>query len=132
MAKFVVDAGVVLELARTDAAVPAKHKLLAPTLVRSQTLSLLHEAVHAGKMQADVAREQLARIRRMPIRLLGDALLRRRAWEIADELGWAETYVAEYVALAQVQKSTLVTLDKRLARTVDGLVPLATLDTLLR
>jgi hypothetical protein len=30
----------------------------------------------------------------------------------ADELGWAETYDAEYIALAQVQKSTLVILDK--------------------
>jgi predicted nucleic acid-binding protein len=34
----------------------------------------------------------------------------------ADELGWAETYDAEYIALAQVQKSTLVILDKKLAR----------------
>jgi hypothetical protein len=31
----------------------------------------------------------------MPIRLLGDAVLRRRAWKIAEELGWAETYDAE-------------------------------------
>jgi hypothetical protein len=48
---------------------------------------------------ADVARDRLARIGRMPIRLLGDAVLRRRAWELADQLGWASTYNAEYLAL---------------------------------
>jgi hypothetical protein len=39
----------------------------------------------------------------MPIRLLGDAVLRRRAWDLADQLGWASTYDAEYVALTQLQ-----------------------------
>lgn len=35
------------------------------------------------------------------------------------------------LALAQLQKCTLVTLDKRLARSVDGIVPTATLAALL-
>ena len=39
MAKFVVDCGVVLKLARDQTKPPAKHELLAPTLLRSQTLS---------------------------------------------------------------------------------------------
>ena len=47
----------------------------------------------------------------MPIRLLGDAVLRRRAWEVADQLGWASTYDAEYVALTQLQADAFVTLD---------------------
>jgi predicted nucleic acid-binding protein len=128
--KFVVDPGAVLALAKTKTQVPAKHKLLAPTLLRSQTLSLLHEAVHGGELSADVARERLAFIHGMTIRLLGDAVLRRRAWEVADELGWAETFDAEYIALAQVQKSTLVALDTRIARAAKGLVPTATLDAL--
>ncbi|HEY2543836.1 MAG TPA: type II toxin-antitoxin system VapC family toxin [Gaiellaceae bacterium] len=131
MAKFVVDLGVALELARTQAKVPAKHTLLAPTLLRSQALSAMHEAVHRGELAADVARERLAYVSQMKMRLLGDAVLRRRAWEVADELGWAETYTAEYVALAQVQRSTLVTLDARLRRSIEGVVPTATIDALL-
>ena len=47
----------------------------------------LHEAVHRGELPADVARERLRHIAGMPIRLLGDAVLRRRAWELADQLG---------------------------------------------
>jgi hypothetical protein len=77
--RFVVDCGVVLELAGEAFELPAEHELLAPTLLRSQTLSALHEAVHAGEIPPDVALDRLTRIRAIPIRLLGDALLRRRA-----------------------------------------------------
>lgn len=130
MTRFVVDAGVVLELAAAEIEVSAEHELLAPTLLRSQTLSALHEAVWRDELSAEVARERLARIGRMSIRLLGDAVLRRRAWEVADQLGWAATYDAEYVALTQLQADALVTLDADLARVLEGVVPTATLDAL--
>ena len=35
----------------------------------------MHEAVHRGELTAEAAREVLARVRSMPIRLLGDAVL---------------------------------------------------------
>ena len=130
MTRFVVDAGVVLQLASAGTEVSGEHELLAPTLLRSQTLSALHEAVQRGEVPADVAREHLARIARMPIRLLGDAVLRRRAWELADQLGWASTYDAEYVALTQLQADAFVTLDADLARSVEGIVATATLEAL--
>ena len=130
MTRFVVDCGVVLHLASEGSEVPAEHKLLAPTLLRSQTLSALHEAVHRGEMPPDVARERLARIRALPIRLLGDAVLLRRAWDLAEQLGWAETYDAEYVALTQLQADALVTLDTELARRLEGIVPTATIAAL--
>lgn len=132
MTRFVVDCGVVLRLAAAEPAfeTPPEHELLAPTLLRSQTLSALHEAVHAGEIPADAARARLARIRSIPIRLLGDAVLRRRAWEVADQLGWASTYAAEYVALTQLQADALVTLDADLARAVEGLVATAPIEAL--
>jgi predicted nucleic acid-binding protein len=128
--RFVIDCGVALRLASEGIEVPAEHKLLAPTLLRSQTLSALHEAVHRGELESRAALDQLARIRELPIRLLGDAVLRRRAWDIAEELGWADTYDAEYVALTQLQADAFVTLDAKLARRLDGIVPTATIDTL--
>ena len=105
--------------------------MLAPTLLRSQTLSVLHEAVQRGELAADVARERLARVGQMKIRLLGDAVLRRRAWELADQLGWASTYDAEYIALTQLQADAFVTLDAELARSVEGVVATAPIDALL-
>ncbi|WP_210479468.1 type II toxin-antitoxin system VapC family toxin [Naasia sp. SYSU D00948] len=122
MTRFVVDAGVVLQLVSTGAQVAPGHELLAPTLLRSQTLSALHEAVHRGELAEGEARARLAGIARMPIRLLGDAVLRRRAWEVADRLGWASTYAAEYVALTQLQADALVTLDADLVESVRGIV----------
>ena len=132
MNRFVVDCGVVLHLASEGIEVPAEHELLAPTLLRSQALSALHEAVHRGEIAPDVALDRLARISAMPIRLLGDAVLRRRAWDLAEQLGWAETYEAEYVALTQLQADAFVTLDAELARRVEGVVQTATVEELLR
>ena len=130
MTRFVVDCGVVLQLASEGIDVPAEHELLAPTLLRSQTLSSLHEAVHAGEIPPDVALDRLTGIWALPIRLLGDAVLRRRAWAIAEQLGWAETYDAEYVALTQLQADAFVTLDTELVRRVEGIVPTATIESL--
>jgi predicted nucleic acid-binding protein len=64
----------------------------------------------------------------MKLRLLGDAVLRRRAWEPADRLGWAETYDAEYLALTQLQGDALVTLNDRLINA--GVVSIATISEL--
>jgi predicted nucleic acid-binding protein len=130
MTRFVVDTSAVLHLASEGIEGAGKHELLAPTLLRSQTLSALHEAVQRGEIAADVARDRLARIGRMSIRLLGDAVLRRRAWEVADQLGWASTYDAEYVALTQLQADAFITLDPELARNVEGIVETASIEAL--
>jgi predicted nucleic acid-binding protein len=128
--RFVVDCGVVLELAAGEIEVAPEHELLAPTLLRSQTLSALHEAVHRNELPREVALERLAQIPGLTIRLLGDAVLRRRAWAVAEQLGWPDTYDAEYVALTQLQADAFVTLDAELARQVEEIVPTATIDAL--
>ncbi|HEX5722889.1 MAG TPA: type II toxin-antitoxin system VapC family toxin, partial [Acidimicrobiia bacterium] len=89
-------------------------------------------AVARGEMTPEVARDRLAYIGRLPMRLLGDAVLRRRAWEVADQLGWASTYDAEYIALTQLQADAFVTLDRGLARRAKGVVIVAPIKELLR
>jgi predicted nucleic acid-binding protein len=130
MTKFVIDPGVAIRLAEDGLEVPAEHRLLAPTLFRSQVLATLHEAVHRGDLSAAEARSRLDRIGRMPIRLLGDGVLRRRAWDIAERLGWASTFEAEYLALTQLQADAFITLDADLANRADGVVPLASYEAL--
>jgi predicted nucleic acid-binding protein len=132
MTRFVVDAGVVLHLAGEGLEVADEHELLAPTLLRSQVLSALHEAVQRGELPADAARERLAAVGRIKIRLLGDAVLRNNAWKVADRLGWESTYDAEYVALTLLQADALVTMDADLAAAVAGIVETAPVERLTR
>ena len=129
MTRFVVDTSAVLHLA-AEGFEGGEHQLLAPTLLRSQTLSALHEAVSRGELTADKARERLAAIGRIKMRLLGDAVLRKVAWEVADELGWSSTYDAEYIALTKLQADALVTLDPELARYAKLLIEVAPIDAL--
>ena len=127
-----VDSTAVIHIAKAHLKIPAKHELLAPTLLRSQTLSALHEAVQRGELAAPEARDLLTRVGPpgLKIRLLGDAVLRRVAWELADQLGWASTYDAEYLALTRLQADAFITLDRGLAKRAEGIVPLASLDAL--
>ena len=128
MARFVIDSGATLHLASKGATVSPKHELLAPTLWRSEAMAALYEAVRSGEVAADVARERIAWVNALKIRLLGDAVLRRRAWELAFELGLDTTYPAEYIA--QLQKGTLVSADAHLLERVGDIVPTATVDVL--
>lgn len=130
MTRFVIDPGAVLQIVTTDLEVSKKHELLAPTLLRSQTLSMLREAVSRGEIGPQEAWELHVRIGKMSMRLLGDLVLRRRAWELADQLGWASTYDAEYIALTQLQADAFITLNQDLARSVSGLVMTASLEAL--
>jgi predicted nucleic acid-binding protein len=130
MSKFVVDAGAVLHLVTHEVTVGAQHELLAPTLLRSQLMSVLHEAVRRGELADDVARDRLAKAGRIKIRLLGDAVMRKRAWEVADRLDWWETYGAEYVALTQLQADALVTTNPDFAHAAAALVTVASVDDL--
>jgi predicted nucleic acid-binding protein len=130
MTKFVIDAGVGLHLAAEGMEVNPTHELLAPTLFRSETLSLAHESVMRGEIPADVALEHLEKLWRIKIRFLGDVVLRRLAWKLADRLGSESTYQAEYLALTQLQGDAFVTLDPDLARRAQGIVTMAAIDDL--
>lgn len=130
MTRYVIDAEVAIRIAAGEIAVAPEHELVAPTLLRSQVLSLLHEAVGRGELSEAEALDRLGRLHRLRIRLLGDGVLRRRAWDVATKLGWATTYDAEYVALTQLQADAFVTLDEDLARSVQGLVTTASIDAL--
>ena len=110
--------------------VAAEHKLVAPTLVRSQALAALYEAARRGEISAAEGLERVTRINSLKVRFLGDKVLQRTAWKVAEELGWETTYDAEFVALTQLQADIFVTSDRGLARAVAGLVETATIDAL--
>ncbi len=122
MSRFVVGPDVALRLARDQTKVRDTHKLLAPTLLRSQLLASLYRAVRQGEMTKSDAERRLDYVRGLRIRLLGDRVLQSVAWKIADKLGWPDTMAAEYIALTQLQADAFITLDTALADSVTGLV----------
>jgi predicted nucleic acid-binding protein len=128
--RFVVDCETLLRIASEEIEVAAGHKLVAPTLVRSQALSALYEAARRAEISAAEGIERMTRINSLKVRFLGDKVLQRQAWKVADELGWETTYDAEYVALTKLQADAFVTSDPDLARAVSGLVETATVEAL--
>jgi predicted nucleic acid-binding protein len=96
-------------------------RLVAPSLFWSEAASALHELLWRREIAVPTAGEARIRLRDAPVEARDDAEIRDRAWELAEELGWAKTYDAEYVALGQLLECRVVTLDARLRRACDRL-----------
>lgn len=130
MTRYVIGPDVAIRLAHEQAVIGDGHQILAPTLLRSRMLSSLYQAVHRGEMTKKDAEQRLNYVRGLRIRLLGDRVLQNVAWKVADQLGWPDTFDAEYVALTQLQADALVTLDDKLAHAVKDLVQVAPVEAL--
>ena len=130
MTRFVVDCETLLEIAAGEIEIAAEHTLLAPTLVRSQALATLYEAARRSEIAAAEGIERVTRINSLKVRFLGDKVLQRTAWRVADQLGWETTFGAEFVALTQLQADVFITSDGELARAVSELVEVAPIDAL--
>jgi predicted nucleic acid-binding protein len=128
--RFVVDCDTLLRIAADDIDVAAEHQLVAPTLVRSQALAALYESARHGEISAAEGMERVTNINSLKVRFLGDKVLQRTAWRVAEQLGWETTFDAEFVALTRLQADAFVTSDRKLARAVSGLVETATIDAL--
>jgi predicted nucleic acid-binding protein len=132
MTRYVIGPDVALRLAGERAVIRDDHQLVAPTLLRSQLLTLLFQAVARGELTKKEAEQRLDYVRGLRIRLLGDRVLQSVAWKVADRLGWPDTYAAEYVALTQLQADAFITLDEHLAHVIQELVTVAHIDALYR
>ncbi len=130
MTKYVIGPDVAIRLAQHNAVIPDEHEILAPTLLRSQLLTLLYQAVRNGEMTKKEAERQLTYVRGLRIRLLGDRVLQDVAWRVADQLGWPDTFAAEYVALTKLQADAFITRDAQLAHAVKNLVATAPVEAL--
>lgn len=130
MTRYAIDAPTLLRLVADNFGADVKHQLVAPNLIRSQSLSLLFEAVQQGRISEDEALQRHERMTEMKMRLLGDRVSRRTAWSIAREQRWESTYDAEYLAVAKLQADALVTIDAELLVKAQGIVPFAPLEAL--
>lgn len=99
-----------------------RHDLLSPPLMWSEVTSSLREATWRRLIRKETALEGLARLRKARIKRASPKALHTEAWSVAEQLGWAKTYDAEYVALARLSNCRLVTRDARLKRAAGHLI----------
>jgi predicted nucleic acid-binding protein len=130
VARYVIDAPTLLHVVTEGVAVAPEHQLVAPNLVRSQALALLLAAVRRGELTEKEALQRHERLTETKMRLLGDRVSRRVAWDIALQQGWDTTLEAEYLAVAKLQADALVTIDPQFAAKANGIVPVAPLTAL--
>lgn len=127
MTPVVVDASAVLQLLALEKAPVDLPDLHAPALLWSETLAAIRTVAWRGDLPADAERRMLDRLWRLPVVPFDDRqMLLTRARGIAANLGWAKTYDAEYVALAEILAIPLLSLDARLARGAGHLVEIVT------
>lgn len=100
----------------------ASQDLRAPPLLWSEVTSSLREAAWRRLLSKEAALEGIARLEKAPIKRDSPKGLHLEAWRIAEQLGWAKTYDAEYVALAKLLDARLLTRDARLKRAAEHLV----------
>jgi predicted nucleic acid-binding protein len=65
------------------------------------------------------------------MRLLGDRVSRRTAWQLARQHDWDTLRDAEYLAVTRLQADALVTVDPSLAAAARDVVAVAAIDDLL-
>lgn len=131
MARYVIDAPTLLHLVDAGLLVHPGHQLVAPSSVRSEALELLLGEVRAGKRTEAAALEAHERMTGIKLRLLGDRVSRRTAWQLARARGWSTLREAEYLAVTRLQADALITVDPGLAAAAREVVPVAAIDDLL-
>ena len=128
MTRYAIDPATLVRLAEGRYRIDANHQIVAPNSIRSLALDLLLQRVRSGELTESAAIEVHERMTEVKMRLLGDRVSRRTAWEIALTHDWETIRLAEYLAVAKLQADALVTDDPELADAAKGVVPLATLD----
>jgi predicted nucleic acid-binding protein len=105
-----VDSGAAGHAARAALSVS---DLIAPTLVDIEVVHALRGRVRGGKLEARIAVQAIADLRRMPLERIEMTPLLGRAWELRENL---TAYDAMFVAVAEAFDALLVTGDERLAK----------------
>lgn len=100
---------------------PGSWQLIAPPLLWSEVRSALHQARWRGELDDAQAAGYRRALHALGIEPDDPPELDDVAWAIADELGLAKTYDAEFLALARIRGALLVTADARLRRAGDRL-----------
>jgi len=98
-------------------------RLVAPALLHYEVVNAFYQYQRHGKLGAGAVDSSLAMVTSLPIEVTSDALLHQDALTLARELELPAAYDAHYLALAQRLDGEVWTMDRKLARHVEGRFP---------
>ena len=90
--------------------------MVAPPLLWSEVTAALRQRAFRDDVSPELAERTLSTLLTSRIQRTTPSELYREAYVLAARMGWAKTYDAEYVALAQLLDAPLLTADARLRR----------------
>ena len=124
VSRVVIDPDTAILIASGDLLPSPVYRIFAPALLKSQVLATLYARARSGELSTDEGLAINSSFAKLKFRYLGDAVMRRRAWAIAEQLGLSSTEQAEYVSLAQLQADAIATENEDLIAAANGLVPI--------
>ena len=95
-------------------------QLTGPPMFHAEVISVLREQVFFKRMTAAEGEEGYSVYLDIPIRIIDNPAVYRRAWELAAEHNQRRTYDMQYLAVAEMEDCELWTADKRLYNSLKG------------
>lgn len=120
--RYGIDAPTLLRVAAGEIVVAPGNLLVGPNRLLPDLLEILLGQVRSGTRDEKTALAIHMRATETKIRLLGDRVSRRTAWDLARQHDWSDLRTAEYIAVTKLQADALASADPHLARAASKIV----------
>ena len=100
-----------------------KRQVIAPSLLNYEVINALFMYYRVQQMSLDAVKKSFEAALALPVRLYQSEELHRTALDLADRFSLKATYDAHYLALAKQMNTDLWTVDRRLVKAVQDVLP---------
>ena len=97
-------------------------QMVGPPLFHAEVTSTLRQYVYFKRILPEEGEEAFSIYLDIPIRIIDDPEVQKKAWELAKKFNLPRTYDMQYLAVAELENCELWTSDKRLANSLQGRV----------
>jgi len=97
-------------------------KLLGPPMFHAEVTSVLRQQVFFKRILPEEGEEVFSIYQEIPVRIIDEPAMYRKAWELAKEFNLPVCYDMQYLAVAELEDCELWTADKKLANSLQGKV----------
>ena len=97
-------------------------QMLGPALFHAEVTSAIRQHVYFKRMLPEEGEEAFSIYLDIPIRIIDEPKVYRKAWQLAKEFNLPVCYDMQYLAVAELEDCELWTADRRLANSLRGKV----------